>query len=348
MATYYVREQGAVIQKTDQRLLVYKDEKEIARIPLHDLDQLIVMGNVQITTQAKTSLLSAGIDVGFMSIAGKLRGWLISDDSKNSELRLRQMQAMSAPNMALSLAKQVVAGKLLNQEAVLLNEGNALPMLEEAGSSRTAPARVTGNISEAARGIRDMLARGMNALDADSLRGFEGKAATYYWPAFRRLLKRDMGFQGRVYRPTPDPVNALLSFGYALLQKDVTSMARLVGFDAYLGFFHTVQSGRPSLVLDVMEEFRPIVVDMMVIEMIARDDIAAADFVRGEKDSGFTLKESPLRRVIEAYEERLEAKVRYGLRNENLRLRQCIEEQVRQLARVVKGEAQSYLPIAAM
>jgi CRISPR/Cas system-associated endonuclease Cas1 len=87
---------------------------------------------------------------------------------------------------------------------------------------------------------------------------------------------------------------------------------------------------------------------MMVIEMIARDDIAAADFVRGEKDSGFTLKESPLRRVIEAYEERLEAKVRYGLRNENLRLRQCIEEQVRQLARVVKGEAQSYLPIAAM
>lgn len=341
MSTFYVREQGAVIQKVDERLLVTKDRKRVDEIPLHRLDQLVVMGNIQLTTQAMAMLLNAGADVVFTSQFGKVRGRLLADDNKYAELRVRQLQAMSSPVVALTLAKQIVLGKLSNQEAVLLTRG---------GLALERPALgLVPDLGGAARSIRDMLAQGMLTGNADSLRGFEGKAATFYWPAFRRLLKRDMGFQGRVYRPSTDPINALLSFGYALLQKDVNAMVRLVGLDAYLGFFHTVQYGRPSLVLDLMEEFRPVVVDAFVLTLINRDLITTSDFQRNDEDEGLRLKEQPLRRVIEAYEERLETRimVRNGPRMESMSYRRCIETQTRQLARVIKGETPEFLPLAA-
>lgn len=120
--------------------------------------------------------------------------------------------------------------------------------------------------------------------NADSLRGFEGKAGAWYWPAFGTLLRDPLGFKLRIYHPSPDPINALLSFGYALLQKDVNAAAQLaVGLDPYLGFFHTVQYGRPSLVLDLMEEFRPLIVDPLVAEVIDPEHDSLAGFCEGPR-----------------------------------------------------------------
>ena len=196
------------------------------------------------------------------------------------------------------------------------------------------------------RGMRMMLASGLAATDADALRGFEGKAATYYWPAFGQLLQRDLGFKGRVYHPPTDPVNALLSFGYALLQKDVTAAAKLVGFDVYIGFFHTVQYGRPSLVLDLMEEFRAVVVDVVVLDLINGGRMTANDFKRDEADGpGVMMKPDALKRVIEAHEQRLEQVFVYVMTGEQASLRRCIELQARQLARVIKGEAEQFMPL---
>lgn len=351
MATYYVREQGATIQKADQRLIVIKDSRELTHIPLHQLDQLIIMGNVQLTTQAMSLLLNAGIDVVFMSTTGKMRGRLSSDDSKYAELRVRQLQALSDPTIALGFAKRIVAGKVLNQEELLTRQvGRAAlstPREEHAALDLVTPARQTGGLTELLRGMHQMLNDGLAAQNADTLRGFEGKAATYYWPAFKQLLQRDLGFQGRVYRPPTDPVNALLSFGYALLQKDVTAAAKLVGFDPYLGFFHTVQYGRPSLVLDLMEEFRPVVVDAIVLDLINSNRLVAADFKRETPGApAVTLKPEPLSQVIKVYEERLEQITTYQLTGEQVSLRRCIELQTRQLARVVKGEAEQFMPLA--
>jgi CRISPR-associated protein Cas1 len=333
MATYYVREQGAVVRKQDERLIVTKDDDAVAEIPLHQLEQLVVMGNVQVTTQALALLLKSEVDVVLMSLGGRVRGRLTANESKFAELRLRQLQMMSNEQANLALARPIVVGKLINQRAFLLRAAPVAP----AGRSQ---------LEKSARGIAEMTERAKTADNAESLRGFEGKAGAWYWPAFKTLLKNDMGFQNRVYYPSTDPVNALLSFGYSLLQRDVTSAVQLVGLDPYLGFFHTVQYGRPSLALDLMEQFRPLVIDPLAVDLIVRDEIGPPDFARGAtKERPVMLKEAAVKRVIQQYEERITSVVRYPLTNEQATFRRCIELQTRQLARVVRGESQVYQPM---
>src|SRR3972149_6090766 len=265
MATYYVREQGAVVRKQDERLVVTKDRAIVAEIPMHQLDQLVVMGNIQLTTPAVGIRLQWEVDVVFMTIHGRVRGRLMANESKFAELRLKQLQMMTNEQANLAVAKPIVAAKLANQRALLQRESRAAA------------------VEAAARGIAEMITRALKAENADSLRGFEGKAGAWYWPAFKTLLKRDLGFAGRNYYPPKDPVNALLSFGYALLQRDQMAAVQLVGLDPYLGFFHTVQYGRPSLALDLMEEFRPLLVDPMVLDLIDRAGMGAQDFRRGSE-----------------------------------------------------------------
>src|SRR3972149_1474827 len=159
MATYYVREQGAVVRKQDERLVVTKDRAIVAEIPMHQLDQLVVMGNIQLTTPAVGILLQSEVDVVFMTIHGRVRGRLMANESKFAELRLKQLQMMTNEQANLAVAKPIVA-----------------------------------------------VTRALKAENADSLRGFEGKAGAWYWPAFKTLLKRDLGFAGRNYYPPKDPV----------------------------------------------------------------------------------------------------------------------------------------------
>lgn len=336
MATYYVREQGAVVRKQEQRLLVTKERGDrLAEIPLHQLEQLVVMGNVQLTTQALALLLQSEVDVVFMSTRGKVRGRVVANESKFAELRLKQLQVMSDELANLALAKSIVVGKLANQLAYLR-------LALQPRSDGVAP-KDRGQIDKSTRGIAEAMIGAQAAGNADSLRGFEGRAGAWYWPAFRTLLKDELGFTQRVYHPSPDPVNALLSFGYALLQKDVNAAVQLVGLDPYLGFFHTVQYGRPSLVLDLMEEFRPLIVDPLVVELINRGVIGRQDFTKGpEAERPIQLSDQGVRRVIEQYEMRVTTPVKYPFTGEQTGWRRCLELQTRQMARVVKGEARVY------
>ena len=218
-------------------------------------------------------------------------------------------------------------------------------------------------------GLHEMLVGAANAGDADSLRGYEGKAAAWYWPAFKLVLDNPMGFDKRIYFPSPDPINALLSFGYALLQKDITAAVQLVGLDPYLGFFHTVQYGRPSLALDLMEEFRPVIVDRLVLRLVNWGAIRERDFVAGPGDRAtpereplrplagrpptraqsrpISLTDAAVKRVIQAYEEVVNTPVLHPRLNERTPFRRCMTVQVQQLARVLKGEEPDYEPFVA-
>ena len=387
MATYYVREIGATIQKVDQRLLVVKDQKQVAEIQLHQLDQLVVMGDVQVTTQSLSLLLRNGVDVVFMTRSGRVNGRVVANESRFAELRLRQLQVMSDAALNLRIAKQVVAGKVFNQIAFLetarlplrqtpvaqaaTNSSNPSQEIAQGFAPQQQAARLRSATqgrpyTTALRGMPEMLANSANALDADSLRGYEGKAAAWYWPAFKPLLADDMGFTHRMYYPPPDPVNALLSFGYALLQKDVMAAVQLVGLDPYLGFFHTVQYGRPSLALDLMEEWRPIVVAALVARLINWGHIRPRDFVKGKEvkkekneagsnpDEGdarparlLSLTDEAVKRVIQTYEGMLTMVVLHPRSGERTSYRRSLELQVRQLARVLKGEEPNYEPYLA-
>jgi len=335
MTTYYVREQGAVVRKADERLVVTKDDRILTEIPIVKADQLVIMGNIQLTTPAVALLLQSDVDVVFMSQYGKMRGRLMATGSKFAELRLKQLQAMSNEKTTLALAQVIVVGKLTNQRTLAQREARA-----------TSSAAWRRQAEEAVRGIEAMIAQARAAKDMDTLRGFEGKAGAWYWRAFRAVLQQDLGFKERIYHPSPDPVNALLSFGYALLQKDITAMVQLVGLDPYLGFFHTVQYGRPSLALDLMEEFRPIIVDPVALYLINHKVLTQGDFIRTrEAERPVVLSEAGGKRLIQHYEERVNTRVRYPLTGEQNTYRRIFELQVRQMARCVQGLEPVYRPM---
>ncbi len=328
MSTIYVREQGAVVRKQGERLLVTKERAVVDEVQMHDLSQLVVMGNIQLTQPATAMLLRSNVDVVFMTTYGRVIGRLLHNESKFAELRLKQLQAMSDEKTNLALARQIVLGKLTNQRALLMR------------------ARVNhAEIDKGVRGIGTAIENAKQADNSDTLRGFEGAAGARYWAGFRVLLKNDFGFNARVYHPSPDPVNALLSFVYALLQKDVMAAVQLVGLDPYLGFFHTIQYGRPSLALDMMEEFRPLVCDPIVLNLLNLGIVQARDFLKtGNAERPIVLAEDAVKRVIEKYEERVTNKTRYPFPPEvqDTTWRRVFELQTRQMARVVKGEDSVY------
>jgi len=244
--------------------------------------------------------------------------------SKFARLRHAQLQKMSDEKVTLSIARQVVVGKLNNQRAMLTARTSSVPPVA---------------------GIGRMLEQARTAASLESLRGFEGKAGADYWAAFRGMLVNDLGFRGRQYFPPPDPVNALLSFGYSLLLKDVTAAVQLVGLDPYLGFFHAIDYGRPSLALDMMEEFRPILVDPLVLDMVNGGKITAASFERtGDPQHPVRLADAVTDDLIKRYEERLTERADHPDGGGQTTYRRIIELQVRRLARLMLDEAKTYQP----
>lgn len=331
MAPVYVQEQGAVVRKTGQRLIVTRDKEQLLDLPLLHVDQLVLMGNVQVTSQAVAMLLQAEVDVVFLSQYGKFRGRLMHTGSKFAKLRHNQLQKMSHEKVALEIARQVVIGKLHNQAALL--------------QYKLVDVKRPLQLQQATRGIKQMQERARSTKSLDSLRGFEGKAGADYWAAFQTLLPNSLGFSGRKYFPPPDPVNALLSFGYSLLLKDVTAAVQLVGMDPYLGFFHTIDYGRPSLALDMMEEFRPVLVDWVVLELIKAGQVSGVDFEKtGRPKQPIRMKERMMRALIEAYEKRTTEKVNHVDAGGQTSRRRVIELQVRRLARMMLGQAKTYQP----
>ncbi|GAB4460824.1 MAG: CRISPR-associated endonuclease Cas1 [Anaerolineae bacterium] len=331
MAPVYIREQGAVVRRQGERLVVTRDKERLLDLPLLHVDQVVLFGNVQLTSQAVAMLLQKEVDVVFLSHYGKFRGRLMHTGSKFAQLRHAQLQKLSDEAVNLAVARQVVIGKLHNQRHLLAEQTQREPRNVELPRAVTA----LGQLAE----------RATRATNADSLRGFEGSAGARYWGAFKTLIPPTLGFNGRQYFPAPDPVNSLLSFGYGLLRKDVTAAVQLVGFDPYLGFFHTIDYGRPSLALDMMEEFRPPLVDWVVLKLIADQQVAPADVERtGNPKQPIRLSEPLMARLIERYEQRVQEKVFHPEAGGETSRRRVIELQVRRLAQLILGRSRQYKP----
>jgi CRISP-associated protein Cas1 len=337
----YVREQGAVVRRDGEQVRVTFEDKVARRrkvlqtLPIRELEQLAVYGNVQITTQAVALLLEHEVDVAFFSMYGRFRGRLGRGGSKHARLRHAQLGLSSSEGRSLTAAKTIVRAKLANQRALLLR------LAEER------PQNLAGELRRAAEGINQMREAAASATDPDQLRGYEGKGSVYYFGAFRRLLSPDWRFDGRKFYPPPDPFNALLSFGYALLQKDVTATIEIVGLDGYLGCFHTLEYGRPSLALDLMEEFRPLVVDTAMLDIVFGEKLKPQQFVfTGREDRPVELGQALLPVAIQGYEERLQDVVQHPGSGSGQTLRRCIELQARSYARFVMGSRRDYDALA--
>ncbi len=240
----YVDEPGAYIRKSGERLVVTKDQTTLREIPAVNLDEVVLAGQVNLSTSAHRMLLEHEIPVSFLSPHGNYEGRLQPACSRNAVLRIAQVQVHLDPAARLQLARQFVAGKLANMRTVLVRH------------------RRTHNSEELVRAIRELSAsaeRATGATELAVLRGIEGMGSRHYFSVLNSLLRPDLpfAFERRTRRPPTDPVNALLSFAYALLTKEAVAALGVAGLDPYVGFLHEAKYGRPALALDLVEEFRP-------------------------------------------------------------------------------------------
>lgn len=326
MSVVYVREQGAMVRKSGEQLRVMQGEKHLLKIPLANLEQLIIVGNVQLTTPAAILLMKLNVDVVFMSTYGKYQGRLSRNESRFAELRHKQLRLCDDARRSLEIALQVVTGKISNQRVVLQRRAD-----EDRDAKR------------ALHDMLQMMQRAERARDLDQLRGFEGKAAANYFAGIRTYFTADWGFKAREYYPPPDPANALLSFAYTLLLKDTVAAIQIVGLDPYLGFFHALGYNRPSLALDIMEEFRPTVADIVVLTLVLNGQITLADFEwTDQPELPVRMKPPAVDVLIQAYETRMEDTIYHPLANGQTSYRRALELQARRIARVIRGEDRGY------
>lgn len=278
-----------LIRHANNCLVMLRDGKTVASIPMGDILHVALHGPITMTGAAVARLLDAGIDVTLHTSAGRLRGMLSSAQSKNVFLLLAQVDAWRSPQRRLAFAKAVVASKLRSQRQFLqrhvLDHGSA------------ACATAVSQISDLERRVEEQA-------DTDSLRGIEGAAAAAYFAAFGDVVGTAWGFTGRVRRPPTDPVNALLSFGYTLAGAELGRHLLRAGFDTRVGLFHGVRYGRESLPLDLVDELRVPMVDRFTVNLLHRRQILASDFEAAE-NSGVRLTQDARRRYLELWEDML-------------------------------------------
>ncbi len=332
----YVDEQGCAIKKTGKRILVVKENDVLRDIPLIHLGQVVISGNVNLTTPAMQTLLHEGIPVVFLSAYGRYHGALTPQVSRNSLLRTAQHRVAINETRCLALSKAFVHGKLVNMRTMLQRRKWQSP-----DSADAAWEPLIANI----KSIQVMEKRIHMATELPELLGIEGNASAAYFSAFNFMLKSKMGFdfQRRSRRPPADATNALLSFAYSMLTADLISAVQTVGLDPYIGFFHQLKYGKPCLALDLMEEFRPILADSVVITLINNRRIKPADFTQSH--GGWYLKDNSRKVFYAAYETRKNETITHPVFKYKLTFRRAMELQVRLLAKYLTGEIEAYTPL---
>lgn len=317
MPVLYVTEQRSILRKTSDRLIVEKEGQVLMEVPCLQLDTVMIFGNVQVTTQALVEMLDHGIELAILSMNGQLRGQLTPPKAKNIVLRMRQYEMSGSVQACLRIAREVVEGKIENSVAVVrryrANHPEATPI-------------------EEVKELEATLQNARTALSLDSLRGVEGTAAVRYFRCLQGMVPQAFGFTGRNRRPPRDPMNALLSFGYVLVGNELQALLDAMGFDPYLGFFHQVEYGRPSLALDLLEEFRAPLVDRYSARLLNQGILKQVDFTT-TPEKGTVLGRDALKRYFVEYEKELRTSVALG--EESLSWRQLFRRQAERLARAL-------------
>jgi len=286
----YVVEQGALVRRTGGRVFVTRKDVKLIEVPLIKLQGVLCYGNVQVSTQCMRSLLDEDVWLSFFSRGGTYKGRLQPPTERGGKLRVRQWERSRDPKYCLAFGRAVVRGKILGQKQVSATYAKNY-LAETLGESHAALCRSLERIE--------------TVESLDELRGVEGNASRAYFDLFRRWNRSAMPFEGRHKRGATDPINALLNFGYTLLTRELEGLLEAAGLDPTIGFYHMADEDRPSLACDWVEEFRHVVVDRMVLNLINRKIVQPDQFEVHREKGGLRLKPEALRRFIEQWEKTL-------------------------------------------
>ena len=311
MTSLYITQPDAVLSKQYEafKVALKQDDGSWKKqsIPAQTIEDVVLMGNPSVTGDALMYALELGMPVHYLSPFGKYLGAALPGHSRNGQLRLAQHGAYRDEGEKLSLVKAFVTAKIHNQNAVLYRHGQKESPLK----------------------LRKTLVAQQHSVD--QVRGIEGLAAREYFAGLANIFAAEWNFGGRNRRPPTDGVNALLSFGYALLQTQVMAAVCVAGLDPYIGYLHEVHHGQPAMVLDLMEEFRPLVTDNVVLSVINNKAIKPEDFT--ETLGAYRLSDEGRRTFLQAFDRKLKDTFKHPVFGYKCSYRRAIALQARLLAK---------------
>ncbi len=326
MPILYVTEQGSILSREGQSVIVNLSGRVLKRVPVQLIERVVAFGGVNLTGPTITLLMKHGVPVLFISTRWRLKGILEPPKSPDIATRYRQFKTFIAPEPSFRWAKEVVSAKIENQISVLKKLAHKTGL----------------DLHRRVKGLREILTEINSSTSPKSLLGLEGKASKRYYAAFFSMFPREWTRGKRTRRPPEDALNSLLSLTYTLLTWEFFTALRIHGFDPYLGFFHRFRHGRPALALDMMEPFRAPVADNLVFDAVFNGLITPSDFYhKKEADGreGYNLKRKARKDFIAHYEKRMHRKLKsvFGRKRE---MRFVFDEYALLLKKAMFGRAE--------
>ncbi|KOC47198.1 hypothetical protein ADU90_09205 [Clostridium botulinum] len=328
MSTLYVTEQFTTLRKEDERIKLYKGKELLTDIPVFKIKQVVVFGEVTVTASTIRKLAENKITLCYLTQWGKFIARMEGDISKNVIVRLNQYENhINIDEGSVKFAKSFISGKIKNSRTVLMKSNRRGDKSE--------------NFKEVLDELKRLEKRLQNEVNVDSIRGIEGRAAAIYFSVFNEMIKGNFKFERRNKRPPKDPINAMLSFGYVLLSNDICSAISSIGLDPHIGFLHRLRYGRTSLALDLMEEFRSLFVDRLVISIINNNIIKENEFekVLGE----VRMSKKAIKKFLAAYEAKKYDEIFHPIFRYKTTYQQCFHLQARLLSKALMKEIE-YIP----
>jgi len=338
--TLYITTQGAWLSKDGQNVVVSAEGNEIGRVPVHTIGAIVAFGRVLISPPLMGACGADGISITHLDENGRFLARVLGPVSGNVLLRRTQYRWADDAQKRDAIVRSIVIGKTLNQRTVLARA------LRDHGASMTEDTR--SELSGAIERLTHIARRTELTAEADTdkLRGFEGDGARIYFSVFDNLVRGDkpfFRFAGRNRRPPRDAVNAMLSFTYALLATDVRAALESIGLDPAVGYLHADRPGRPSLALDLMEEFRPFFADRLVLSLINRRQLTEKDF-RQMENGAVMLSDDRRKTMLIAYQERKRDEILHPFLEEKVTVGLTWHVQAQLLARHLRGDLDGYPP----
>jgi len=337
--TLYVQTEGSYLHLDNDTIRIEVERQTRLRVPLHHLSGIVLTGDILVSPALIGRCAESGISIMLLDRNGRFRARIEGPVNGNVLLRKAQFTASGSPTEQLALARQFVAGKVRNARHVLQR------------GARDAKTDTDRDIlTAAATHLESGLRATAVAADLDALRGVEGEAARRYFNVFSHMLRGDLreefGMTGRNRRPPRDRINAMLSFAYTLLAHECRSAIETAGLDPQIGFLHALRPGRPALALDLVEEFRAVLADRLVLSLVNRGQIKPTDFRTTE--GGAVLMNDDARRTFSvAWQERKKDELMHPLLEVEVPIGVLTQIQARLLARTLRGDADAYLPFVA-
>ncbi len=333
--TLYITSPNRYLSLDGENVVIQDNGNEVARVPLHNLEQIVTFGYAGASPALMGKCAASGIELVFMSSSGRFLARVEGEINGNVLLRRQQYRYADDKNMRLSISKNIICAKLFNSRWTIERTLRDHPMRIDTDRFNACSQLLKKSIDNAGR-----------TSDIDTLRGIEGEAAQVYFSIFNDMIlqqKDDFVFTVRNKRPPKDNVNALLSFAYSLATGMCTGALGAVGLDPYVGFMHTDRPGRRSLALDIVEELRAPLCDRFVLTLINKKVITANDFIKRE-DGAVILTDNGRKAFITAWQKRKDDELKHPFLDERIEWGSVPYAQALLLSRYIRGDLDAYPP----